>query len=379
MEKPITIGFARMHKEPGERRDFLPRFVARLEQLGARIILEYGYGSGMSFVEEDYRQNAPNVKFASRAQVYQQDYVLVLRYTEDEDISHMRPGACLISMLHYPTRPNRVAFLRSLGIETISLDSLKDDSGRRMVENLKAVAWNGIEAAFKVLRSTYPEPGFGNADRPPIKVTLLGAGAVGSHVIQAATRYGNEAQRSRMAAAGIPGVQVTVVDYDLTPHERIMRPILEGTDVLVDATQRPDPRQPVIPNAWISFLPEHSVLLDLSVDPYDCEGESLIVKGIEGIPQGNLDQYIFAPNDPAFEHLPSCISAQNRRYSVSCYSWPGIYPRKCMAVYGRQIGPFISKLIEVGGVQNINPQGSFFERAIVRALLSRWHPDRSEE
>ena len=34
------IGLPRMHKEAGERRDFLPAFVARLHQLGASVVLE---------------------------------------------------------------------------------------------------------------------------------------------------------------------------------------------------------------------------------------------------------------------------------------------------------------------------------------------------
>ncbi len=379
MADQIKIGLARMHKEPGERRDFLPGFVGRLERLGANVILEYGYGSGMSLVEADYQRVAPGVKFASHEQVYQQDYVLVLRYPEDEDVRPMRPGACLISMLHYPTRPGRVAFLRSLGIEAISLDSLKDDSGRRLVENLQAVAWNGVEAAFRALRSTYPAPGFGSVSRPPIRVCLMGAGAVGSHVMQAAVRYGDDGQRARLVKAGIPGVLLTVVDYDITPHEQFMRPILEQTDVLIDATQRPDPSLPVIPNAWISYLPEHAILLDLSVDPYDCEGDLPIVKGIEGIPHGNLDQYIFAPDDPAFDNLPGCVSTAHRRYTVSCYSWPGIYPKKCMDVYGRQIGPILRVLIEKGGVKNIHRRGGFFQRAISRGLLSRWQIGIVEE
>jgi alanine dehydrogenase len=372
MSKPIHIGLARMHKEPGERRDFLPGFVSRLEKYGANVVLEYGYGSGMSFVEQDYRQVAPSITFASREEVYQQDLVLVLRYPEDDYIREMRPGTCLISMLHYPTRPQRVAFLKSLGIEAISLDSIKDDTGRRLVENLRVVAWNGVEAGFRVLRSIYPAPGFGNPHRPPIQVTLLGGGAVGSHVMQAAIRYGDETLRKRMLAAGIPGVMVTTVDYDLTSHEEIMTEILAHTDMLVDATQRPDPRLPVIPNRWVAHLPSHAVLVDLSVDPYDCETDTVSVKGIEGIPQGNLDRYIFPPDDPAFDNLPECVSTEHRRYSVSCYSWPGIYPKQCMEIYGRQLRPLMHVLIEKGKVENIDPEGTFFERAIGRALLSGW-------
>lgn len=375
MQKPLRFGLARIRKEPGERRDFLPPFVARLEKSGAQVTLEYGYGSGMRLLEADYRKLAPSVQFASRAEVYSQDCVLVLRYPGDEDIRMMQPGACLISMIHYPTRPARVAYLRSCGIEAISLDSLKDDSGRRLVENLKAVAWNGVEAAFEVLRATYPDPGFGNPNRPPIRVTLLGAGAVGGHVIPAAINYGDPAMRARMASGNIPGVEVTAVDYDITPHEQVMREILAKTDLLVDATQRPDPSRPVIRNDWLAYLPQHAVLLDLSVDPYSCESDPPSVKGIEGIPQGNLDQYIFAPDDPAFDNLPNCLTTKYRRYVVSCYSWPGIHPKQCMDLYGRQMRPILRVLIGKGGPQNVDPKGSFFERAIGRALLSRWEPN----
>jgi alanine dehydrogenase len=375
MQKPVSIGLARMHKEPGERRDFLPSFVSRLEKYEANVVLEYGYGAGMDFLEGDYRQIAPSIRFANRSEVYQQDFVLVLRYPDDEDVSLMRPGSCLITMAHYPTRPQRVAFLRKLGIEVISLDSIKDDTGRRLVENLKAVAWNGIEAAFRVLRSTYPDPGFGSPNRPPIQVTLIGAGAVGAQVVPAAIRYGDEGMRERFSSAGIPGVIVTTIDYDITPHEAVMRELLSRTDMLIDATQRSDPGKPVIPNKWVGYLPKHAVLVDLSVDPYDCEGNAISIKGIEGIPQGNLDRYIFPPDDPAFDNLPECVSATNRRYSVSCYSWPGIYPKKCMDLYGRQLRPIMHIAIEKGDPANIEPEGTFFERAIARGMLSRWKND----
>lgn len=375
MYSKFNIGLASMHFEPGERRAFLPRFVGRLAKLGVHITLEYGFGSGMGLIEEDYLKVAPTVQFTSHHEVFQQDYVLILRCPADEDLKIMRPGSCLISMLHYSTRPRRVELLRSLGLEAISLDSIKDDTNRRLVENLRAVGWNGIEAAFKVLQATYPPPGFGSPERGPIHVTLLGAGAVGAHVVQAAIRYGDQSLRDHLASNNIPGVQLTVLDYDTTAHIDIMARILPQTDLLVDATQRPDPSKPVISNHWISYLPSHAVLLDLSVDPYNCEKDPPYIKGIEGIPQGNLDKFIFTPNDPAYDLLPACVNSEHRRHAASCYSWPGIYPKKCMGVYGRQIQPLMRILIEKGGVENINPRGGYFERAISRAMLSHWKPE----
>ena len=175
-----------------------------------------------------------------------------------------------------------------------------------------------------------------------------------------------------MVEAGALGVLVRTVDYDLTGNEEVMLPLLADTDILVDATQRPDPTKPVILNEWIGVMPPHAVLLDLSVDPYKCETEPFYVKGIEGIPQGNLDKYVFPPDDPAYDSVPKYFANSNRRYAVSCYSWPGIYPKQCMELYGRQLRPIMRELIDKGGIEYINPAGRYFERAIARAQLSRW-------
>jgi len=284
----------------------------------------------------------------------------------------LRPGTCLISMLHYPTRPERTNFIRSLGIDAISIDSLKDDSNRRLIENLRAVAWNGFEVAFRTLCNIYPSPGFESPRREPILVTIMGSGGVGVHAVQAAIRYGDPDLWKEMVAHSIPGVQVTVIDYDTTPIEKIMQRLLLRTDILVDATQRADPSKRIIPNHWIDILPKHAVVLDLAVDPYDCGDPPGSVKGIEGIPQGDLDQYVFAPDDPVYDNIPDCIPKEQRRFVISCYSWPGIHPRECMRHYGKQLNPIFRTLIDKGGLKNINPLGSFFERAIARAMLSRW-------
>ena len=379
MAEPITIGMARMHVEFGERRDFLPSFVARLIRRGAKVILEHGYGSGMGFTQDDYLAAAPEVRFAAHEEIFSQEYVMVLRCPIESELKQLKSGATLISMLHYPTRPQRVELLRSLGVEGISLDSLKDDNGRRLVENLKSVAWNGLEVGFQVLRRTFPAPGMEGKDRQPIQATILGVGAVGMHAVQAASRYGDLNLWGHLAKAGIPGVQVTAIDYDVVNREGAMREILGRTDILVDATQRPDASKYVIPNDWIGLMPEHAVLVDLSVDPYNFDIDPPEVKGIEGVPQGNLDQYVFTPNDPAYEKIPALVSTKNRRHVVSCYSWPGIHPKECMELYGNQLRPILRMLIERGGVQNIRPRGFFFERAIARAMLSNWTGSEKSE
>ena len=367
-----TIGLPKMHVEPGEKRVFLPALTAALQKMGFAVVLEKEYGSSIDLADEDYLALADKITITDLEQVYQQAYVLVLRYPGDEWVRVMKPGSCLISMLHYPTRPQRVELLNAQNLQALSLDSIKNDSNRRMVENLPSVAWNGLRISMAELSKVYPAPGFEHPQRPAIRVTLIGAGAVGKHVIQAAVAYGDPQLRQKMLLAGVPGVMVQVIDYDLTGHAEIVREIFSQTDILVDATQRPEPSQPVIPNAWIAWLPEHAIITDLSVDPYLIDNHPPVVRGIEGIPQGSLDKYVFKADDPDWDlTVPASIASTQRRTVVSCYSWPGIFPEACMKHYAEQLTPLMKRLVKMS-YNGLSMDGDFFERALYRGTFKYW-------
>ena len=126
-----------------------------------------------------------------------------------------------------------------------------------------------------------------------------------------------------------------------------MKSLFKAADILVDATQRRDSSQPVVPNEWIAWLPEHSVVVDLAVDPYTLSADPPVVRGVEGIPQGNLDQYIFHADDLNWDKtVPSSVNSKNRRTTVTCYSWPGVHPEACMLHYAQQLKPFVELLFE---------------------------------
>ena len=365
----ITVGFPRMHREASERRDFLPPLIGLLASNGAEVYLETGTGSGMGYSDTDYSTVSPNVHITDEEHCYRQDVVVVLRAPEGR-YELLRPGAVLVSMLHFSTRPARVAMLRELGIDALSLDLIRNEDGRRLVENLRSVAWNGVSSAFAALERTWPT--LLNPHRSTVKVTILGAGRVGRHAVEFATKYGDDARNDAFGRAGLPGVEVVTVGRNLTSDAGYLKGRLAVTDVLVDATARRDPSVPVVPNAWIGVLPGHAVICDLAVDPYLLDNVPPIVRGIEGIPQGNLDQWEFAPGDPAWDALPPGIPTSERRTVVSCYSWPGVRPEPCMHVYGSQLAPLLERLVSAGGLDGIRPNGSYFEQALARGSLRHW-------
>ena len=368
-ERQLTIGFPRMYNEPGERRAFLPPLAGMLAGMDVDVHVEAGSGAGMGYSDDDYRAVSPRVHIVDEATAYRQDIVVVLRAPEGR-YELLRPGTILLSMLHFATRPERVELLHRLGLEAVALDMVTSDDGRRLVQNLRDVARNGLASAFDALERRWPP--LLSAARPVVSVTILGAGGVGKHAIECAAKCGDDARNERFMREGLPGVEVVVAEQNLAGNEAYFRHRLGLTDILVDATARRDTSRPLFPNAWLGWLPDHAIVCDLAVDPYLLDDDPPVVRGIEGIPQGNLDQWEFGPDDPAWDRLPPGIPATERRTVVSCYSWPGVRPEACMEAYGSQLTPLLKTLIWHGGPSAIGPGVSFHGRALWRGSLRHW-------
>lgn len=362
-----------MMVEAGEKRVFLPEFIQFIASLGVKVYIEEGYGARSGYTFADYKYANPNIFMCSREETFQKDVALILRSPHTDEFQLVKRGTILISMLHYPTRPKRIAILKKCGIKSISLDSIADDNNLRMVENMKSVAWNGIEAAFDWLEKEWPN--LLRPDRKPINVLILGTGMVGKHAIEAATKLGNLERNIDHIASNGPGAVAVSIGRNIAPNASTMKTLMERADILVDSTQRRDASKPVIPNDWIAWLPKHAVIVDLAVDPYTLDADPPVVRGVEGIPQGNLDQYVFPVDDPKWDGMiPESIPSKHRRTTVTCYSWPGVHPEACMRHYAQQLTHFMEVLFEKG-YDGLSLEGNYFERALYRATLKAWMKD----
>ena len=367
MGRPQRIGFPSMHEEDGEKRAFLPKFIHWLAKQGVSVFLEKDYGAKLGLSFADYQLDGYEIVESSRKEAFQQEVVMILRAPKSEGFSLLQRGSTLISMLHYGTRPQRVAYLKERGIHAISLDSIVDGRGVRLVQNMRAVAWNGLETAFNILEERFPDLRKDNGE--PFRVLIMGSGMVGQHAFDAATKFGARARNADAIRRNIPGVVAFGIGKNMTSNRIWMESMLRDTDILVDTTLRADPSKPIVPNAFLAWLPAHAVIVDLAVDPYLLAGDPPVVRGIEGIPQGNLDQYIFYPDDPNWTaKIPAVIPSDVRRTSLSCYSWPGIHAEACMKHYEIQLKPLMEVLLDVGyeGLENARYH---FGRALYRGSL----------
>jgi len=195
---------------------------------------------------------------------------------------------------------------------------------------------------------------------------------VGKHAVEAGTKLGSVERNNDHIASKGPGAVTLSIGRNLASNPVTMKTLISQADILVDATQRRDSSKPVVPNHWIGWLPKHAVVVDLAVDPYTLDADPPVVRGIEGIPQGSLNQYVFSANDPKWDKLvPKSIPSKHRRTTVTCYSWPGVHPEACMTHYAQQLDPFMEVLFEKG-YDGLSPEGTYFERALYRATLKAW-------
>ncbi len=362
-----TIGFPRMHKETNERRDFLPTFFSILKKEKVQIFLEEGYGSALGYTKEDYLSANNTIQFVSNKKSYEKDIVVVLRSPEFEQIDYMAKGSTLVSMLHYPTRATRVEKLKEKGIFAVSMDSIRNDFLERIVVDYEGTSGNGINVAFTELAKNYKNNVI--EDRKPIIVSIMGMGRVGLTAARLAGKYGNNKENEDILREKTKGVLVNMLPRNITDDKKHMIDILKKTDILVDATTRNDATNYIVSNELLGYLKPHSIILDLTSDPYLTDVFPIQVKAIEGIPHGTLDKIVIYPNDNEYDTVPRCLRSKNQRTVVSCNAWPGVNPKGCMDLYGKQLIYIVQNLIGYESDDFNLFNNDYFNRAIYRGTI----------
>jgi len=356
-----------MHKETNEKRDFLPSFFGILKKEKVQVFLEEGYGLALGYTKEDYLMVNNSMQFVSNKESYEKNIVVVLRSPEFEQIDYMREGSTLLSMLHYPTRATRVEKLKEKGIFAVSMDSIRNDFFERIVVDYEGTSGNGINVAFTELAKTYKS--ISMEERKPIIVSIMGMGRVGLTAARLAGKYGNNKENEDILKEKSNGVLVKMLPRNITNDKGQMIKILKKTDILVDATTRNDATDYIVSNELVGYLKEHSIILDLTSDPYLTDIFPFQVKAVEGIPHGTLDKIVVYPNDHEYDSVPKCLRTINQRTVVSCNAWPGVNPKGCMDLYGKQLIYIIQNLIGYNANDFNLYNRDYFNRAIYRGTI----------
>lgn len=344
-----TLGFLSMQFEKEEKRDFRPSFFKQLNDLENIIYLDRGFGEKLGFSRSDYEHVNKNIQFCDREKVLQADVLISIRTPIEDELRKMKRNTTLFSMLHFVTHEHRNTLLSKMGVKMYAMDSVIDDFGLRIIQDFPGTAKNALRSGFDELNTKYLTD--------VCRVLLVGPGEIGRLAVDYALKL-----------APVPAI-VKCIGRSVTKEKELMRKLLSETDVLVDSSKRNETHKHIIDNDMLGALPEHAVIVDISADDYDVSIDPIQVKGIEGIPTGNLKQYVFDVDDEAYSEIPDTVSTKNRRKLVSCYSWPGIDPTACLDRYETQLEPFIRLLaLEADFEEDNNPIGRALFRGSYEAF-----------
>ena len=374
MMKIKQMGAPMIHNFPGDIRDFTPdlfQSLAKYQDL--EIALEQGYGHRLGFTEADYKKANPRVRFVPKEEAYNQELVVILKCPDYDHLELLRDGTHFFSMIHYPTRPKHVEILTRKNIIAYSMDTMVDDSGIRMFVDYFGTAFAGCEVAFKELEKIRPD--FYSKERNELRMSIVGSGGVGQACVKSAEILSDHA----FLESEVPGLVAQMITRSILNQPEIMKRILSTTDILVDASKRPDSTKCLVSNDLLGYLPETAVILDLSADRYDQRNESLMVKAFEGIPTGSPEQNVIGVDDRLYEEIPPTIPTTNRRLTVSSNAWPAVKPLPSIQYYEKLLRNYLGLILDSGKDEISIDSDNIFERALYRGTLKNYLEEREEE
>lgn len=360
-----SIGLPMIHNFNGDIRDFTPSIVSYFSKFtDLKVYMEEGYGHRLGFTPQEYHAVNPRVKFVSKEEVFKKDIVIILKCPEYQDLELLKDGSIFFSMLHFDSKPAHVEILSRKKIQAYSMDSIVDDNGIRLFVDYFGTAFAGCKIAFDELSKRMPN--YLSPQREELRMTVIGSGGVGQACIKCAEILSDQAF---LDLEGVPGLVAQLLNRSVLKEKNIVNKILATTDILVDASKRVDYTKYLISNEQIGYLPEHSVILDISADKYDPGTTPIMIKGLEGIPTGSPSQQVIDVDDVLYQTIPSQVPTENRRLCVSSDAWPAVNPLTSIEYYEVLLKNYLEVLLNPKNIQLSEQSENVFERALYRSTL----------
>ena len=188
----MQIGVPRESRPRETRVAATPKTVGQLVGLGYDVAVERGAGAPASFSDEAYA--AAGARVVDAAQAWGSDIVHKVNAPSDEEISRLRPGTVLVSLLAPALSPELVEKLRAAGVTAMAMDAVPRISRAQSLDVLSSMAniagYRAVVEAAHEFGSFFTGQVTAAGKVPPAKVLVAGAGVAGLAAIGTARSLG---------------------------------------------------------------------------------------------------------------------------------------------------------------------------------------------
>lgn len=272
----------------------VPEVLAKIDKLGASVLIAAGAGRGAVFGDDAY--TAAGAEIASHDDVLARSDVLTTVGPPDADMSkRLREGQIVAGLLRPWQHPDLVRIWAERGVTTVALDYLPRTLSRaQVIDALTSQASiSGYRAAIRAADTYggyFPMLMTAAGTVRPAEVLVLGAGVAGLQAISTARRLGasvsgydvRPAARAEVASLGAKFVEVPGVDAagtggyarELTAEERaaqqaVLDKHIARSNVLITTAQVPGRKPPVLVTAQaLAQMKPGSVVVDMAASSF---------------------------------------------------------------------------------------------------------------
>lgn len=274
----MIIGVPKEIKNNENRVGLTPGSVRELSQFGQDVIIESRAGQGIDASDQDYR-NAGATIIESAADIYAQaDLIVKVKEPQKTERAMLRENQVLFTFLHLAPDPEQTRDLVDSGAVCIAYETVTSaKGGLPLLAPMSKVAGRlAVQAGAHFLQK--PQGGMGKllGGVPGVeagKVTIIGAGMVGTHAAQIAIGMGAEVVVLDRSPEALEnhwrqfGRQTkTVYSTAETLEQHVISADLVIGAVLVPGAEAPK----LVSKQMVRKMQSGSVLVDVAIDQGGC-------------------------------------------------------------------------------------------------------------
>ncbi len=267
----FSIGLPRSASQAERRFPLTPEAVNILVERGFTVKMETGAADVIHYTDNRYSRHGASI--VDRSTTLQCDIVIHLAPLSVADVSHMRRGAMLLTLLHSSVRYTKplVDALINRGIMTIAIDLIREHEGHSPFADILSEIDGraALATASSLLADALRGKGIllgGVAGIVPCEVMILGSGIAACAAAMSALGLGAQVRmfdsdtyslRSALMKLG-PGVAGSV------PHPHVVDNALRSADVVIATTMN---SSEVIGSERIELMKRGVITFDISATP----------------------------------------------------------------------------------------------------------------
>lgn len=314
----MKIGVPKESFNSETRVSISPNVAKKFISLGYEVIMENDAGKGSNFTDQDYCD--VGVKLDKRSEVFKSDILAKINPPTKEEVSLMKEGSVLISLLFAHSNIDLVMHMSEQKISAFSLDAIPRTSLAQSMDVLSSQAnlagYSAVIQGASKMNKIFPMLMTSAGTIKPATVVIFGAGVAGLQAIATAKRLGANVwvsdirpeTKEQVKSLGGKFIEVggdstikteggyvkDVSDDFLKKQQELVSEKVASADLVITTALIPGKKAPLlIPDSMLEKMNSGSVIVDMAVSQGgNCESsvlnEIVIKNGVKIIGKGNL-------------------------------------------------------------------------------------------